>query len=266
MIDNWLNLKQLDTNVSDYYAQFEEKKLRCAAREKQWVTVTRFINGVRDDLKGEVSLHHPESLMEAYQKALEIEKYKKPSYSRRKPLTSKGQSQNSQFVKSKVQLSQPLSSAKNSSLTSPPLLPSPSLSSMQGHPASRCPNYAIIIGLETLEDDGQIDETIYPVVGDTATESEHEDDERERHILFSMNVISKCAVKLLSLKTIPYSTPIKVVPNPIILGFMRRICVASLLIYWKDLQANSPEASFSKPGRDDGFIKTYLRKKYKNNN
>ncbi|KAJ8424758.1 hypothetical protein Cgig2_032275 [Carnegiea gigantea] len=35
----------------------------------------------RDDLKGEVNLHHPESLVEACQKAPEIEKYKTPSYS-----------------------------------------------------------------------------------------------------------------------------------------------------------------------------------------
>jgi len=45
--------------------------------------VTRFINGLGDDLKGEVSLHHPESSMEAYKKALENKKYKKPSYSSR---------------------------------------------------------------------------------------------------------------------------------------------------------------------------------------
>lgn len=49
-------------------------KLKCAIREEQWVIVTRFINGLRDDLKGEVNLHHLESLMEAYHKALEIEK------------------------------------------------------------------------------------------------------------------------------------------------------------------------------------------------
>ncbi|KAJ8433983.1 hypothetical protein Cgig2_012676 [Carnegiea gigantea] len=92
---------------------------RCVVREEKWATVTRFINKLRDDLKGEVSLHHLESLMEAYQKALEIGKYKKPSYSRRwvspaekskhskfvlfqKASYPKGQSQNSQFVKSNV--------------------------------------------------------------------------------------------------------------------------------------------------------------------
>ncbi|KAJ8437353.1 hypothetical protein Cgig2_009693 [Carnegiea gigantea] len=132
MMYNWLNLKHLHTNASDYYAQFQEMKLRWAVREEQWVTVTRFINGLRDDFKGEVRLHHPESLMEAYQKALEIEKYKA-------------------FLFSQAS-------------------------------ASRCPNRALTIGLDTLEDDDQIDETVYPVVGDTATESEHEDDERESHL------------------------------------------------------------------------------------
>jgi len=73
----------LNSNVSNYYAQFEEMKFRCAVREEQWIIVTRFINGLRDDLKREVSLQHLESLTEAYQKALEIEKYKKPSYSNR---------------------------------------------------------------------------------------------------------------------------------------------------------------------------------------
>ena len=83
MMDNWLNLKQLNTNVSNYYAQFEEMKLRCAVWEEEWEITTKFINGLRDDLKGEVSLHHPESLIETNQKALEIEKYKRASYSRR---------------------------------------------------------------------------------------------------------------------------------------------------------------------------------------
>jgi len=189
MMDNWLSLKQLNTNVSDYYAQFEEMKLRCDIREEPWVTVIRFINGLRYDLKGEVGLHHPDSSMEAYPKALEIEKYKKPSYSRlsrhrwvsqagkskpsksitfQKTFHPKGQAQNSQFTKSNVQFSQQLSSAKEQFPPLTPLLPSPSLFSMvchkchgQGHPASRCPNRTLIIGLDTLEDDDQKEEISY---------------------------------------------------------------------------------------------------------
>ncbi|KAJ8442953.1 hypothetical protein Cgig2_019526 [Carnegiea gigantea] len=211
---NLTTIEQLNTNVSGYYAQFEEMKLRCAVREELWVTVTRFINGLRYDLKGEVSLHHLEYSMEAYPKALEIEKYKKPSYSRlshhrwvsqaeeskpsksitfQKTFYPKEQSQDSQFAKSNVQFSQPLSSAKEQFPPFTPILPSPSLFSMvchkfheQGHPASRCPNRTLIIGLDTLEDDDQIDETIYPATGDTASESEHEDDERESHLTVSL--------------------------------------------------------------------------------
>lgn len=263
MMDDWLNLKQLNSSVSDYYARFEEMKLRCAVSEEQWVTVTRFINGLREDLKGDVSLHQPESLMEAYQKALEIDKYKKPSYTRRwtsqagesKPSKTvtfqKGQSQSNQFSKSTAQPNQPASSAKSSSFTSPSLHPSSMVCHKcheRGHPASRCPNRALTIGSENMEEDEPVDETVYPVVGDTATESEGEEYEREsplnvmrcflsaadcdswkRTAIFetkmncgdtilrlvidngsSMNVISKSVVRLLNLKPVPYSTPIRV--------------------------------------------------------
>ncbi|KAJ8435372.1 hypothetical protein Cgig2_009128 [Carnegiea gigantea] len=104
-----LNLKQLNTTLV-YYTLFEKIKLRCAVREEQWVSMTRFINGLRDDLKGE--------------------------------------------------LSQPLSSAKSSSLTLPPLLPSLSLSSLvchkcheQWHLMSRCPNHTLTIRSDSLKDD-----------------------------------------------------------------------------------------------------------------
>jgi len=51
-------------------------KLTCAFGEEQWVTMTRFMNVLMDDLRGEECVHYPESSLEAYQKALEIEKYK----------------------------------------------------------------------------------------------------------------------------------------------------------------------------------------------
>ena len=64
MMDNWLNLKQLNTNASDYYAQFEGMKFICATREEQWIFVTRFMKGLKDDLKEEVGLQHHECLMD----------------------------------------------------------------------------------------------------------------------------------------------------------------------------------------------------------
>ncbi|KAJ8430648.1 hypothetical protein Cgig2_025661 [Carnegiea gigantea] len=88
-----------------YYDEFDGpqpyhrrgNRTRCTVREEQWVTVARFINGLRDDLKGEESLHHPESLMEVYQKSLEIEKYKKPSYSCRR-VSQAGESKPSKSI------------------------------------------------------------------------------------------------------------------------------------------------------------------------
>jgi len=47
-----------------------------------------------------------------------------------------------------------------------------------------CPNRPLSIGLENLEDDNHIDKTGYPVVGETATKSEHEEDERDIHIYY----------------------------------------------------------------------------------
>ncbi|KAJ8421177.1 hypothetical protein Cgig2_026981 [Carnegiea gigantea] len=162
-MDNWLNLKQLNTNVLDYYAQFEEMKLKCATREEQWVTETRFINKLKGDFKGEVGF--PSRGVEA----LHVSPF-------RNLFTLKGNHRlvsllktmpNSQPVSSAnsnsftLGISQPVSSAKGSSLTSPPLLPSLS-----------CLPWCFI-------NDEPIDESVYPIVGDIVTESEHEEDERE---------------------------------------------------------------------------------------
>ncbi|KAJ8433984.1 hypothetical protein Cgig2_012677 [Carnegiea gigantea] len=142
-----------------------------------------------------------------------------------------------------------MSSTKTSSVTSPPLLLSSSLSSVVCHKcSSRYPNRALTIGLDALKDDDRTYENVYPIIGDTTAESEHEDDERDSHlavmrcflsstdcnswkctaisktkmlyggkILYfvidngnSLNVISKCGVKGLNLKKIPYSTAIRV--------------------------------------------------------
>ncbi|KAJ8424597.1 hypothetical protein Cgig2_028657 [Carnegiea gigantea] len=156
------------TNLMD--CNFTIVKMRC--KEEQWVTVTRFINGLSDDLKGEVSLHHLDTnslpiLTGWFPKLGSLSPLNLSPF--RKPLILKGNHRIGQF-------------GKSSSLTSPPLIPSPSLFSMvcnncheRGHPTSRYANRALIVGLDTLEDDDQIDETVYFVVGDTATESEHED-------------------------------------------------------------------------------------------
>ncbi|KAJ8433419.1 hypothetical protein Cgig2_026683 [Carnegiea gigantea] len=168
----------------DYYPQFEEMKHRCAVGEEQWVTMTKFINGLRDHLKGEVSLRHLESSVEAIQKALEIDKYKQSSHSHR--WTSQaGKSmpfkvvafQENSYSKGQAQFNhQPVNFGKGSSITSPLVHSSSSpivchKCHERGHPTSRCPHHTLTITLGNLQEDEPINETLYPVVGDTATES-----------------------------------------------------------------------------------------------
>jgi len=49
--------------------------------------------------------------------------------------------------------------------------------------------------------------------------------------------------------------------NLIIVGFVTMIYVASLLMCWMGIYANSSGVSFSKPGINDVIIKKYFRKK-----
>jgi len=45
MINDCLNLKQ-STRMSNYYAEYGDMKPKCAIIEEQWITLTRFINGL----------------------------------------------------------------------------------------------------------------------------------------------------------------------------------------------------------------------------
>ncbi|KAF7831713.1 putative mitochondrial protein [Senna tora] len=47
--------------------------LRCDIQEEQWVTVTRFVNGLRPEIQRELGLNFPESIEESYLRALEVE-------------------------------------------------------------------------------------------------------------------------------------------------------------------------------------------------
>ena len=49
----------------------------------------------------------------------------------------------------------------------------------RGHPTSRCPIRTPTMGLDNPKGDEKMDEIVYPLVDDTATESDHKEDERE---------------------------------------------------------------------------------------
>lgn len=56
-VEQLLNLRQSTSNVSDYLARFEELMLRCEIDEEPFVS--RFVNGLRVDIKREVILYNP---------------------------------------------------------------------------------------------------------------------------------------------------------------------------------------------------------------
>uniref|UniRef100_A0A5B7BML6 RNA-directed DNA polymerase n=1 Tax=Davidia involucrata TaxID=16924 RepID=A0A5B7BML6_DAVIN len=97
LLDQWMNLRQLSSSVTDYLARFEELFMRCAIHEEPWVTISRFINGLRPEIKREVNLHSPDTLDEAFHKALELEKLHRLPNPRRLS-TYGGESQQSRSV------------------------------------------------------------------------------------------------------------------------------------------------------------------------
>ena len=76
-----INLKQMTLSVADYSSKFEEARLRCSEfhAEDQFAVCTRFVNGLRFDIQRMVRLHAPHTVEDAYQKALEVEKFNRPS-------------------------------------------------------------------------------------------------------------------------------------------------------------------------------------------
>ena len=68
-------------SVAEYSAKFEEVRLRCSEfhAEDQFAICTRFVNGLRFDIQRMVRLHAPHTVEDAYQKALEVEKFNRPS-------------------------------------------------------------------------------------------------------------------------------------------------------------------------------------------
>ena len=81
LFSNMINLKQMTLSVVDYYAKFEEARLRCSEfhAEDQFNVCTRFVNGLMFDIQRLVKLHAPHTVDDAYKKALEVKKFNRPS-------------------------------------------------------------------------------------------------------------------------------------------------------------------------------------------
>ncbi|CAL9011408.1 unnamed protein product [Prunus brigantina] len=64
--------------VTEFHARFIEHKIRAGIREEPDITMSRFIHGLRDDIKREVRRFRPHTLEDAYCHALEAETFLRP--------------------------------------------------------------------------------------------------------------------------------------------------------------------------------------------
>ena len=76
-----INLKQMTRNVAEYFAKFEEARLRCSEFhvEDQFVVCTHFVNGLGFNIQKMVKLHTSQTVEDSYQKTLKVEKFNRPS-------------------------------------------------------------------------------------------------------------------------------------------------------------------------------------------
>ena len=105
LFSNMINIKQMTLSVAEYSAKFEEARLRCSEFhvEDQFSVCTHFANGLRFDIQMMIKLHAPHTVEDAYQKALEVEKFNRPfsfahtGQSKRQSMSSDGNTMPNNF-------------------------------------------------------------------------------------------------------------------------------------------------------------------------
>ncbi|XP_034227451.1 uncharacterized protein LOC117636857 [Prunus dulcis] len=78
LYDQLWTLSQGSLTVTEFHARFIEHKIRAGIREEPDITMSRFIHGLRDDIKREVRRFRPHILEDAYCHALEAETFLGP--------------------------------------------------------------------------------------------------------------------------------------------------------------------------------------------
>ena len=156
LFSTMINLKQMTLSVAEYSAKFEEVRLRCSEfhAEDQFAVCTPFVNGLRFDIQRMVRLHAPHTVEDAYQKALEVEKFNRSSsfaYTNQ----SKSQSMSSGGNTMPNNIRSKESSLRNSLPIASPIESKASNSSIvcqkchhKGRNASRCPQRALTLDVE----------------------------------------------------------------------------------------------------------------------
>ena len=163
LFSNMINLKQMTLSVAEYSAKSEEARLRCSQFhvEDQFAVYTHFVNGLKFDIQMMVKLYAPYTVEDAYQKALEVEKFNRPfSFANIGQSKSQSMSSNSNIMPNNIRSKE--SSLRNSLPVASPIESKASNSSIvyhkchhKGHIVSRCPRRALALDVEhsSLEDE-----------------------------------------------------------------------------------------------------------------
>ena len=156
LFSTMINLKQMTLSVAEYSAKFEEVRLRCSEfyAEDQFVVCTPFVNGLRFDIQRMVRLHAPHTVEDAYQQALEVKKFNRPSsFAHTGQSKSQSMLSNGKTMPNKIRSKK--SSLRNTLPVASPIESKASNSSIvchkchhKGHIASRCPQRALTLDVE----------------------------------------------------------------------------------------------------------------------
>ena len=167
LFSNMINLKQMTLSVAEYFSKFEEARLRCIEfhAKDQFSVCTRFVNGLRFDIQKMVKFHAPHTVEDAYQKALEVEKFNRPfSFSH----TGQSKSSNGNTRPNNIRSQE--SSLSNSLHVASCIESKASNSSIlchkchhKGHIASRCPQRVLALDVEQSSLENEEDQIVDPL-------------------------------------------------------------------------------------------------------
>ena len=85
MLDQWQRLTQGSRPVIEYISKFDEFLSRCDLQEDEQVILSRFRDGLREDLQRELLLREISTLPHAYQMAQEVDRFTRAPAKRFEP-------------------------------------------------------------------------------------------------------------------------------------------------------------------------------------